>query len=99
MSSAKNRQVEPPVLRGSLVVLKRKCGKSNCRCARGEPHQTPALSYSVRGVTRIVTLRAEDVAAVRAALARYRREVARWERAALAGIAALRRAVAKAKQR
>ena len=49
MNQAKKRQVEVRVLRGSLVVLKRKCGKSNCRCAKGEPHQTPALSYSVRG--------------------------------------------------
>lgn len=99
MSSAKNPKRAPRVLRGSLIVLKRKCGKANCRCARGQPHQTPALSYSLGGVTRIVTLRAADVAAVRAALARYRREVARWERAALTGIATLRRLAAKAKGR
>lgn len=94
MDQAKKKQAEPRVLRGSLIVLKRRCGKPNCRCAGGEPHQTPALSYSVRGVTRMVSLRPEHVAVVKAALGRYRRELARLEHDALAGIAALRRTMA-----
>jgi len=99
MDQAKKRQVELRVLRGSLIVLKRRCGKPNCKCAGGEPHQTPVLSYSDRGVTRMVCLRPEQVAVVKAALGRYRRELARLETEALAGIAALRRAVASDKSR
>ena len=49
MSTSKRSGVEPLVLRGSLIVLRRRCGKPGCHCATGEPHATPALSYSVEG--------------------------------------------------
>src|SRR5664279_572210 len=65
------RPNEPRVLPGSLITLRRKCGNAGCRCATGEPHETPALSYSVGGRTKMLTLRAEDVPAVAAAVARY----------------------------
>ena len=41
------------LLRGALFVLRRKCGKPTCRCAIGEPHETPALAYPAGG--RITT--------------------------------------------
>jgi hypothetical protein len=69
----------PRVLPGSLITLRRKCGKAGCRCAGGEPHETPALSYSVGGRTKMLTLRREDVAAVAAAVARYRKAVGELE--------------------
>jgi hypothetical protein len=81
----------PLLLRGSLVVLKRKCGKKTCRCTDGQLHETPALSYSVDGVTRIVSLTPAAVPIVRAGLGRYRKALARLEKAALAGIKALGR--------
>ena len=81
----------PSLLRGSLVVLKRKCGKKNCRCAEGLLHETPALSYSVDGATRIVSLPPGEVPTVKAALARYRRALERLDRTALSGIRALAR--------
>jgi hypothetical protein len=99
MDQAKKSQMEVRVLRGSLIVLKRRCGKSNCRCAKGEPHRTPVLSYSVRGVTRMVSLQPEQVPGVKAALGRYRRELARLEREAMAGTAALRTARLTGKSR
>ena len=80
----------PRLLRGSLITLRRRCGKPNCRCADGAPHETPALSYSVEGRTRTVTLRSEDLPAVKAALARYAASRQRLEDDALAGIEALR---------
>ena len=61
----------PWLLRGSLIVLRRRCGKPACHCAKGLPHATPALSFSQRGKTRILTLRPAQLAAVRAALRRY----------------------------
>lgn len=76
---------ELPV-RGSLITLRRKCGKASCRCAKGKPHETPALSYSVRGATRILTLRRKEVPLVRAALRRHKKAVANLARQALAGI-------------
>lgn len=40
------------MLRGSLVTLRRRCGKQSCRCVQGdERHEAPALSYSEHGRT------------------------------------------------
>jgi hypothetical protein len=52
------------MLRGSLIVLRRRCGKPGCRCATGEPHATPALSYSGEGKTRMLTLGGVDLSEV-----------------------------------
>jgi hypothetical protein len=85
--------VEPAasaMVRGSVVVHRRRCGKPNCRCADGEAlHETTVLSYSERGRTRLVMLPAAEVAAVRAAVDRYRAEQARLDEAGEAGRAAL----------
>ena len=88
---------ETLVLRGSLVSLTRKCGKPSCRCAEGEPHSTPALSYSVGGATKMLTLRPSDLREVRAALARHQRALAALERQALRGVDLLRRRIARGK--
>lgn len=84
----------PELLRGSLFVLRRKCGKPGCRCASGEPHETPALAYPADGRTKTLTLRADDVAAVTAALERYRESKDALDARADAGVATLRAAVA-----
>jgi hypothetical protein len=89
MSSLARRRT-PRLVRGSLITLRRRCGKPNCRCAEGAPHETPALSYSSQGRTHTVTLRPNDVAAVEAALERYAAARQRLEDEALAGIDALR---------
>jgi len=94
---------QPPVatpafiLRGSLITLSRKCGRPSCRCARGELHTTPALSYSVDGVTQMVMLREEERPLVQAALARYHRAQAALERQVQASVATLRAQHARAK--
>jgi hypothetical protein len=80
----------PGLLRGSLVTLRRRCGKPGCRCADGEQlHETPALSYSDGGRTRVLTLTEAEVPAVAAALHRYRAAQAELEARAKAGLAAL----------
>lgn len=91
----------PPdlLLRGSLITLRRKCGKPSCHCAEDAPHETPALSISVRNVTQIVTLRREDVARVRNALRRYQQALAELDRKALSGITLLRRHLRSAGRR
>lgn len=40
------------VIRGTLLVRKRKCGKANCKCARGEGHESLFLVISEQGRTR-----------------------------------------------
>jgi hypothetical protein len=83
----------PPdlVLRGSLISLRRKCGKPSCHCGKGSPHETPALSSSIDGVTQILTLLCEDLPQVRSALRRYHQGLADLDRRARAGLALLRR--------
>ncbi len=80
---------QPELLRGALFTLRRKCGKPTCRCATGEPHETPALAYPVGGRTKTMTLTHADLDAVRAGLARYEAARAELDAAADAGIAAL----------
>ncbi len=83
------RRDGPRVLPGSLITLRRKCGKPGCRCATGSPHETPALSYSVGGRTKMLTLLPDEVPAVAAAVTRYRSAVNDLEAEARAELAAL----------
>ena len=77
------------MVRGS-VVHRRRCGKPTCRCADGESrHEAVVLSYSEGGRTRFVMLPGSEVAAVRAAVERYRAARAGVEEAGEAGRAAL----------
>lgn len=84
------RRVRPLVLHGTLTTFRRRCGKPACRCAAGEPHESPALTYTEDGRTKTLTLSAGEVAEVRAALARYESAREELEDAARGGIAALR---------
>jgi len=84
------RRARPLVLHGTLTTFRRRCGKPACRCASGEPHESPALTYTDGGRTKTLTLSAADVAEVSAALARYEAARAELEAAAADGIAALR---------
>lgn len=73
------RRDTPRVLPGSLITLRRRCGKPTCHCASGEPHQSPALSYSVNGRSKMLTLRPDDVKVVSQAVARYHKAVGELE--------------------
>ena len=46
-SCAVRRVANEPLLRGSLVEMRRTCGKEGCHCQQGEKH--PALYLSLRG--------------------------------------------------
>ena len=83
-------RARPLVLRGTLTTFRRRCGKPSCRCATGEPHETPALTFTEGGRTKTLTLSRAEVAEVKAALARYQQARAELERAAQEGIVALR---------
>lgn len=83
------RSETPLVLRGTLTTSRRRCGKPNCRCATGEPHESPALRFTDAGRYRTVTLREADVAEVAAGLARYDRARGELDAQADAGLAQL----------
>lgn len=80
----------PLLLHGTLTTFRRRCGKPNCRCATGERHESPALVYAEGGVTHTMTLRADEVAEVAAAVARYDAAKADLDASAAAGLARLR---------
>ena len=86
------------MLRGSLIELRRRCGKSGCRCREGDPHCSPALSYSQEGKTHILTLPAEEVPGVKAALKRYQQAQRGLEKQALQGIEGLKRRLQRQKE-
>lgn len=79
------------MIRGSLITLKRKCGKPTCSCVDGEPHTTPALYYSVKGKTRMLTLRNSDVFVIRQAFNNYKAVAAELEKKAISGISGCHR--------
>lgn len=54
-----------PLMRGSLVRSRGKCGKPNCRCVRGELHEWWSLSFRAAGKSRSVTVPGELVGEVR----------------------------------
>jgi hypothetical protein len=78
------------VLRGTLTTFRRRCGKPACRCATGDPHESPALTFTEGGRTKTITLTAAEVRQVEAALARYQAARAELETQAQAGLARLR---------
>ena len=68
------------VMRGSLVTMRRTCGKKSCRCARGALHESLYVSQSSGGKTRLAYVPEECAAAVREWTRRYQRVRALMER-------------------
>ena len=90
MARPKPSPAEPLVLRGALFTLRRKCGKPTCRCVSGDPHESPALSFTAGGRTKTLTLSPDEVEEVRAALARYASARSELDGRAGAGLEVLR---------
>lgn len=78
------------MLRGTVVIHRRRCGKPNCRCVDGEAlHERVVLSYSEASRTRFLTLPEAMIEPVRLATARYREERSHLEAKGNAGLAEL----------
>ena len=84
-----------PLLPGSLYTLRRKCGKSNCRCNRGELHESTVLSYRGQGRPRNISPPPEQLESLRTMTHDYRRcrqaraKLVRWHRQLLKLVDAL----------
>ena len=61
------------VIRGTLLVRKRQCGKANCRCAEGEGHESLFLVISENGRTRQLYVPKDWVSRVRLWVEDYHR--------------------------
>lgn len=66
-------QRSEPMVQGSFYLLRRKCGKTNCHCARGELHPTYVLTRSEAGKDRLYPVPKDQRAQVRKWAAEYRR--------------------------
>lgn len=66
-------QAQAPMVQGSLYLLRRKCGKPNCRCVRGELHASWVLTRSESGRSRLYPVRPEQLATLRPLAREYRR--------------------------
>jgi hypothetical protein len=75
-----------PLLPGSLYTLRRKCGKPNCRCSRGQLHESTVLSYRGQGRPRNISPPTEQLELLRSMTQHYRRcrqaraQLVRWQR-------------------
>ncbi len=87
-----------PLLPGSLYTLRRKCGKPNCRCARGELHESTALSYRGQGRPQNISPPSDQIDSLRTMTDDYRRvrqaraKLVRWQRQLLTLVDALQAA-------
>ena len=66
-------QRSDPMVQGSFYLLRRKCGKPNCRCAAGQLHAAYVLTRSEQGQDRLYMVPKEQRAQVRKWAAEYRR--------------------------
>lgn len=62
-----------PMVKGTVYQQRRKCGKPNCICTRGQLHESMMLSWSQDGRTRLKAIAKGDVQEVRILTERYRR--------------------------
>lgn len=58
---------------GSLYLMRRKCGKPTCRCARGELHASWVITRSEAGKDRIYSVPLEQRGPLRELTGEYRR--------------------------
>jgi hypothetical protein len=90
----------PRLLRGSVVVHRRRCGVPTCHCSDGVSlHESTVLSYSQEGRTRFLMLPSEAVEAVRRSTERHRAARAELEEQANQGIAELALSLAARRRR
>ena len=62
-----------PMARGTVYELKRKCGKPNCRCAKGELHKQICLTVTRNGKTKLRSLKGDEIERMKKLTGFYRR--------------------------
>jgi len=60
------------ILRGSIVMVKRYCGKANCRCLKGHKHRSMYISQSNKGESRLIYIPQRSEIGVRRLIRNYR---------------------------
>ena len=78
------------IIKGSLVWLKRVCGKAGCRCYRGKKHVSLYLSRSVKGRTAMTYIPHKYEEAVQEAVAEYKRTFKKLDEISQANLEAIK---------
>jgi hypothetical protein len=66
-------QRQQPMVPGSLYLLRRKCGKANCRCTQGQLHASWVLTRSESGQSRLYAVPKDQRGRLRPLTQEYRR--------------------------
>ena len=61
------------VVRGSIVIMKRHCGKVGCRCQKGFKHSSLYISQRYNGKTRMIYVPKASEDVVRRLINNYRK--------------------------
>lgn len=64
---------DQPMIKGTVIELKRKCGKENCRCKDGMLHASKVISSSVSGKTRMRAIAKDQLSDVEKKVERYQK--------------------------
>jgi len=61
------------VIKGSIVEMKRFCGKKNCKCAKtNTPHKSLFLSFRYKGKTKMIPIKKEQISEIKARIGDYK---------------------------
>jgi hypothetical protein len=61
------------MVKGSVYIMKRRCGRPTCACVTGERHASTVLSWSEDGRHRIMMIPPDRVSELKERTGRYRR--------------------------
>ena len=61
------------VIKGSIIEMKRFCGKKNCKCAKTKiPHKSLFLSFKYKGKTKMIPIKKEQIPDIKARINDYK---------------------------
>ncbi len=61
------------VIKGSIIEMKRFCGKKNCKCAKTKiPHKSLFLSFKYKGKTKMIPIKKEQIPDIKASIKDYK---------------------------
>ena len=85
----------PEMVRGSIIKLRRRCGKKVCKCMDGNLHESWALSYSEKGRMKMISIKESDFYPIKKAIKNYQKQLGVLEKSAMRGNLILRRELSK----
>ena len=61
------------VIKGSIIEMKRFCGKKNCKCAKTKiPHKSLFLSFKYKGKTKMIPIKKEQIPEIKSRISSYK---------------------------